>query len=387
VYNTSVNEIKGDLPYRVLTINSYDFFDKDNLGHGDASRENGLKVAFFSRAAILLPEHLSLRYDCIICFDWQTGLVPVFMRLEPYLEGIPVIFTAFNLSEQGLFTKYLIPEIGLSWELFNFRELEFWGQLSFIKGGLVFSDKIVLPNSSSLKVLQEEVLGFGLEDLLKTRQEEIRVILPCFDNEGEGFTEEDKVKARQRIILKSCYSDSTLPLILLPINKEPDMYNMLEGFFNEGLFSLECNWLFYVDRVYEGMSAPILSLASSMPNRIKLISEGFSYADCIKASDMMLFLAHIAGTGFDFYPAIRYGTWVIGSYSSGLEYLYADIGFSPAIRDAMHVPFVDYNRLFLSLSKSLKLFEDLDRDYITKALLSYNRSRIDIANEFLSLLD
>ena len=72
--------------------------------------------------------------------DWQAGLAPVYLKTlyasHPVLGGTPSVFTIHNLAYQGLFEPDWLPRLDLPWELFAIDRLEFWGRISFLKGGI-----------------------------------------------------------------------------------------------------------------------------------------------------------------------------------------------------------------------------------------------------------
>ncbi len=84
------------------------------------------------------------RPDVVHAHDWQAGLAPVYLQhplaAHPALGGAATVFTIHNLAYQGLFPPHWLPALDLGWELFGIDGLEFWGRVSFLKGGINFSD-------------------------------------------------------------------------------------------------------------------------------------------------------------------------------------------------------------------------------------------------------
>ena len=76
--------------------------------------------------------------------DWQAGLAPVYLKTlyasHPVLGGTPTVFTIHNLAYQGLFDADWLPRLDLPWELLAIDRLEFWGRISFLKGGINDAD-------------------------------------------------------------------------------------------------------------------------------------------------------------------------------------------------------------------------------------------------------
>ena len=107
--------------------------------------------------------------------DWQSGLIPVYIKTlyagDAAIGNIATLFTVHNLAYQGLFWHWDMPLTGLSWDLFNWTELEFYGKLSFMKGGLMFADALNTVSKQYAKEIQTEEYGCGLEGVLTQRRE------------------------------------------------------------------------------------------------------------------------------------------------------------------------------------------------------------------------
>jgi starch synthase len=108
--------------------------------------DNGWRFAVFSRAALEYARLEGERPSIIHAHDWQTGLVPVYQKMllspDPIVGGVPAIFTIHNLAFQGVFPASNIPAIGLGWEVLDIQALEFWNQISYMKGGINFSERL-----------------------------------------------------------------------------------------------------------------------------------------------------------------------------------------------------------------------------------------------------
>ena len=86
-----------------------------------------------------------MRPSIIHAHDWQAGLVPVYQKMlfsaDPVVGGVPAVFTIHNLAFQGSFPPSTVAAIGLGWEVLDIQALEFWGQISYLKGGINFSER------------------------------------------------------------------------------------------------------------------------------------------------------------------------------------------------------------------------------------------------------
>ena len=151
------------------------FFNRDGLygtPYGDFE-DNAERFIFFSRAVAEMIEALQLDLDVCHCQEWQTGLVPVYLRTlfrdRPRARKPAVVYTVHNVGYQGLFSSYDFPLTGLGWELLNPGALEFYGKINLMKGGVVFADIInTVSNRYREEILSPEY-GFGLEGVFQER--------------------------------------------------------------------------------------------------------------------------------------------------------------------------------------------------------------------------
>jgi len=113
------------------------------------------------------------------CNDWQTGLVPVHLLQKPYAP--PTLFTIHNLAYQGLFPYSTFLELGLDESLWRFDALEYYDQLSFIKGGITFSKWVNTVSPHYADEITTPDFGKGLDALLRYRRESFNGILNGID--------------------------------------------------------------------------------------------------------------------------------------------------------------------------------------------------------------
>jgi starch synthase len=123
--------------------------------------------------------------DVLHCHDWQAGLAPVLLKTayaaDPSLKKVPTAFTIHNLGYQGLFPPDALFRTALAQELFTMEWLEFYGQVNFLKGALIYSDAITTVSKGYAREIQTPEYGFGLEGVLKQRAARLRGILNGVD--------------------------------------------------------------------------------------------------------------------------------------------------------------------------------------------------------------
>ncbi len=144
--------------------------------------DNAERFALFCHAVCALALNqadLGWQPDLVHCNDWQTGLVPAL--LSRHKRRPATLFTIHNLAYQGLFPESVFPALNLPWNFWSPDALEFYGQLSFIKGGLVFADRINTVSPTYAREIQTPEFGCGLDGLLRHRRNRLSGILNGID--------------------------------------------------------------------------------------------------------------------------------------------------------------------------------------------------------------
>ena len=157
------------------------YLDPEGLPFSDNDDRFG---HFCHVAADLALDRLGLGWtpDIVHANDWQTGLVPALLADEPKRPAL--VFTVHNLAYQGLFPRSRFEALKLPARFWSPEALEYYDQLSFIKGGLVFSDRINTVSPTYAEEIQTPLEGFGLEGLLSHRKTRLSGILNGIDLEA-----------------------------------------------------------------------------------------------------------------------------------------------------------------------------------------------------------
>jgi starch synthase len=113
---------------------------------------------------------------------------------DPAFEGVPGVFTIHNMGFQGLFSPDILPLLMLPWDLFTITKLEFYGNVNFLKGALVYSDFITTVSKKYSQEIQTTEYGFGLEGVLRDRAATVTGILNGVDYD-EWSPQTDKFAA------------------------------------------------------------------------------------------------------------------------------------------------------------------------------------------------
>lgn len=161
-------------------VNSPYHFDRDGGPYGQVDGtdwpDNAARFALFSRAIAAVAMNdagLNWQPDVLHCNDWQTGLAPALISALPNRPA--TIFTVHNLAYQGLYKREAFDALDLPESLWQLEGVEFFDQLSFMKGGLIFADHITTVSPSYATEICTSEYGYGLEGLLSYRAEQGRL--------------------------------------------------------------------------------------------------------------------------------------------------------------------------------------------------------------------
>ena len=197
VYGGLARLLQGRLPstqVKIWLVDAPALFDRSGNPYLDPQgypwADNAQRFALFARVAVALAQDragISWKPDVVHCNDWQCGLVPALLKLETQrltLETRPpaIVFTIHNLAYQGLYPYETFVSLGLPHHLWSYEALEFYGQLSFMKGGLVFSDRITTVSPTYAREIQTPEFGAGLDKLLTHRRAVLSGILNGIDD-------------------------------------------------------------------------------------------------------------------------------------------------------------------------------------------------------------
>ncbi len=161
------------------------FFDRP-IPYGEYG-DNRLRFALLARAAIEYFRSRGERPDVFHCHDWQTGLVPVYLKgqylEDPTVGRSPSVFTIHNIAYQGVFGGDTLEILGLPWHFNTTETLEFYGGVSYLKGGIVFSELVNTVSPQYARDIQGAEHGYGFDAILRGRGADLSGILNGVDYE------------------------------------------------------------------------------------------------------------------------------------------------------------------------------------------------------------
>ena len=172
---------------RTLFVNHPGYYDRDYL-YGVSDRDyadNPERFAFLCQAALTWASTSNPPYDVIHAHDWQAGLMPVLLgpmlRTHAGMTRMPTVFTIHNLAYQGVFDASWLPRLALPWDLMRMEAMEYWGRISFLKAGIVFSRLITTVSPRYAEEIQTPEFGFGFDGIVRHRADDLVGILNGID--------------------------------------------------------------------------------------------------------------------------------------------------------------------------------------------------------------
>jgi len=169
------------VPYHF--IEAPEFFDREYLyGTPDGDyQDNARRFTFFCRAVLEYLLRADFRPDILHLHDWQTALIPALLKTEratdPFFASTASVLTIHNLGYQGIFPLTMVEKLGLPQEFANTEHLEYFDNISLLKGGIVHADLINTVSDTYCQEIQQIEQGHGFDSLLRSRSRDLYGIL------------------------------------------------------------------------------------------------------------------------------------------------------------------------------------------------------------------
>jgi starch synthase len=371
---------------RTVFVDLPAWFGRDGL-YGVAGQDhpdNAERFAGLAHAALSWAQDgpSAARIDIVHCHDWQAGVVPALLRTQPErwpkVARAGLVCTIHNLAYQGNFPKDLVPRVGLEWQAFTMETGEFWGQLSYLKLGIAYSDVIttVSPTYALETVLPAE--GFGFDGVLRARVTDYVGILNGIDTSAWNpasdtylpahYTADDLAGKRlcKRALLERLglpVGDDVLsrPLVGL-VSRLVDQKGIdLVMAAAPELLALDATWVFVGsgDARYESR---LKELAAAYPSRVAtFIGFDEGLAHLVEAgADLFLMPSRFEPCGLNQMYSLRYGTVPVVRAVGGLEDTVQH--FSPRAKKANGFKFKDATAeaLVTTVRQALRVFRQPD---------------------------
>ncbi len=327
---------------RTIFIDHPGYFDRDHLygANGHDYVDNPERFAFLCQAALNWAADSSIPYDVVHAHDWQAGLVSVLharmVKASTSLRRLATVFTIHNLAYQGVFDASWLPYLGLGWDLMRVDAMEYWGRISYLKAGVVFSQLITTVSPRYAQEIQTPALGFGFDGILRERGSDLIGILNGIDYDQwdperdpniprpYGATDLEGKSAAKRELLERCRLPAGIDALARPvvglISRMVDQkgFDLLADIADElPRLGAAVVLLGSGERRYEDLW---LALATRYPDRVA-VHIGFDerLAHLIEAgADLFLMPSRFEPCGLNQMYSLRYGTVPLVHATGGL---------------------------------------------------------------------
>jgi starch synthase len=358
------------------------FFDRPGGLYGTSAGDypdNAERYALFCRAVLEASKTLGVP-EIFHCHDWQTALIPILLRTQysedPAFRDTGTVFTIHNVGYQGVFTPDTLPLLTLPWDLFTISKMEFFGNVNFLKGALVYADFITTVSHRYAHEIQTTEFGFGLEGVLKDRAATVAGIL-------NGVDYDEWNPATDRLIAANyspkdlsgkakCKEDLLHTFGLHQPNPNLPVIGMVSRFASQKGFDLILQIMDRLareemilvalgsgDRSYEDM---FLRLQKHFPDKVAVrVAYDNGLAHKIEAgADMFLMPSKYEPAGLNQIYSLKYGTVPIVRATGGLDETIDS--WDARTGRGTGFKFTDYNgeALLAKIKEALGVFHDKD---------------------------
>lgn len=360
---------------KVYFIENDEYFLRDFL-YGDKNGDypdNLERFSYFSKRVLETIKELGFKPDIIHCHDWQTSLIPVYLKnlyaQDAFFKGTRTVLTIHNIGYQGLFPKDEFPKLGLDWSLFSVEGLEFYDKVNVLKGGLVFSDVINTVSMTYSKEIQTEEFGFGLEGLLDKRRDRLFGILNGIDYSIWNPETDPFIKSqfsKTTLSLKAKNKADLQSVCRLPVKKDIPLFGIVSRLAEQKGFDILAEGIDIICTL--GLQMVVLGTGDLYYHKVfedmarkypKVISLNLKFDDLLAhkiyaGSDIFLMPSRYEPCGLGQLIALRYGT---------VPLVFKTGGLADTVNSKNGFIFEKYSKdgLLRSLKRALNAFEDKEK--------------------------
>ena len=343
--------------------------------------DNCERFVFFCRAVIEGIKALGIRPDIIHANDWQTSLLPVYLKTvykdDPLFARLASAVTIHNISFQGLFPRQDWHLTGLPWNIFASGRMEFYDKINFLKGGIHFADAVTTVSESYASEIKTPEFGWGLDGVLRERSASLHGVLNGIDTQVWNPGSDSLIPANytaKNLAGKAVCKSGVLEELGLPQGGEPllGLVSRLTGQKGMSLLAETLDGLLdnNVKLAMLGAGSPdhenyFRALAARRPDRVAaVIGYDERLAHRIEAgSDIFLMPSIYEPCGLNQMYSLRYGTPPVVRATGGLNDTVTE--YSPATGEGNGFKFAEPtpHAFFWKTAEALAIFRNRPREW------------------------
>lgn len=382
IYRGYINSKFQNKDIPIYFIDKKEYYNREYLygtPQGDYP-DNAERFIYFARAIIETCKTIGLRPDVIHCNDWQTGMVPVYLKTlyknDPFFKDTATVFTVHNLGYQGLFWHLDMHLTNLGWDIFTPEGIEFYGKINILKGGLVFSDIVTTVSKTYSLEIQTKEYGYGLEGVLKKRKDDLYGVINGIDYDDWNPLTDGYIKAKyskENLSGKWECKKELLKIYGLTPSKEIPVIAVISRLADQKGFDLIADII--DDLMKLNVQFVLLGTGEEKYNKLfedigkrypakAVIKIGFDNALAHKieaGADMFLMPSRYEPCGLNQLYSFKYGTIPIVRATGGLNDTVQN--YDPVKRTGNGFKFSEYssNALFSTIKKAIEIYRDFSQ--------------------------
>ena len=329
---------EGPVTYFVDYPPAFDRLGIYGEGGGDYP-DNHLRFALFARAVLeALPTVVPDGHIVLHPHDWHTSLAPVYLRTayagRKFYDEVACVLSVHNAGYQGLFGPEILAEVGLPRSVYHWSQMEYYGLINWLKGGLAFADWATTVSPTHAHELRTAAGGFGLHDSFIAMGDRLVGILngidqdlwnPETDPEAlENFSRDDLSGKR---VCKAWLQE----LAGLPVNPDVPLVGMTarlakqKGFdliLGDGLlYRMEGAQFIFLGEGDPGYQRQLQEVAANVPDRVAAFFDFTEQREhrLLAGADILLMPSQYEPCGVTQMRAQRYGALPVVRRVGGLS--------------------------------------------------------------------
>ena len=371
-----------------------EFFDREGLygtEKGDF-KDNCERFTLFCRAVANYIQQQP--YDIAHCHDWQTALIPLYLRNQ---RKVGSVFTIHNLGYQGRFPASKYPLLGIDKKYFTPEGIEYYGDINFLKAGILYSDTVTTVSENYAKEIQTPELGFGLDGVLRTRKANLKGIINGIDYDRWNpendeliyypYTDHTGKQKNKHALINECCLKSNRPLIgIVSRVAEQKGFDIIVKVF-DAMITMGFNIIIlgFGDEAYH---AKLLALENIYPQRVSInIKFDNRLAHRIYAgSDFFLMPSKYEPCGLGQLISLRYGTVPIVRQTGGLADSITNFDAESAQGNGFVFKEYSGEQLVTALSNAVHVYKNKEIfSTLSEKCMSYDYSWDESAKKYVQL--
>ena len=392
IFETYLNDV------RYIFFKNDELFNRAGLyGMGTFDyADNDIRFGTFSQAALNFLKYHNIDVDIIHCHNWQTALIPVYKKLHFNDLKCKTILTIHSVDNLGVFNKFTIEALNLPWEIYNMENIEYYDNISFLKGGIVFADAITTLSPTFAKELIKNGGGIGVEEIFSNHTNKLEGILngicsmiwnPEEDSNIDATFSKDDISGKNVCKNSLCSElglDPKLPLVvfiqkLIPERGLDLVLNAVEEFVSNNI-----NLIIFGPNNISDYNHKFQEIKTKYSDNVKIIFSDHAnksqreYA----AADIVLMPSMYEPCGSSILIGMRYGAVPVVRKTGGLV-----DGSKKAVEQGVGFTFDEFTSeaMMKAVKKACELVKSDKRDEAVKTLLAIDNSWQNATEEYIKL--